>query len=260
MSSNLFLHAGAQSATLQEVCAVEAPEPTETWHPVSYRDYLWAVRNELDRVGLAIRSSEWGLWGDEGERMFGVLSLDTGSDEEYTISLGIRASNDKSFSNHLVAGSHVFVCDNLAFSGAVEMRRKNTRYAMDELPGRIRAALGEVGDLWQAQDRRFEAYRAVDLSTRADVDHLLVQAYERGVMPITYLPRLLEEWAEPRHEEFAPRTGWSFFNAATEVLKASSPLALPERTQELHALMDDTADMFGVTQASPDFEPTSYSG
>jgi len=49
-------------------------------------------------------------------------------------------------------------------------------------------------------------------------------------------PLLIEAWDEPRHEEFAPRTTWSLFNAFTEVQKGSGPRAQMEGSLRLSSL------------------------
>jgi hypothetical protein len=50
------------------------------------------------------------------------------------------------------------------------------------------------------------------------------------------LPKVIEAWEEPRHEEFAPRTAWSLFNAFTEVQKSAPPRAQMEGTLRLSSL------------------------
>jgi hypothetical protein len=53
--------------------------------------------------------------------------------------------------------------------------------------------------------------------------------------------------AQPRHEEFKPRTAWSLFNCFTEVLKETSFFALPPRTVALNGLLDQycgVSDLF----------------
>jgi hypothetical protein len=47
---------------------------------------------------------------------------------------------------------------------------------------------------------------------------------------------VIEAWEEPKHEEFAPRTAWSLFNAFTEVQKGSGPRAQMEGSLRLSAL------------------------
>ena len=50
------------------------------------------------------------------------------------------------------------------------------------------------------------------------------------------LPKVIEAWDEPKHEEFVPRTAWSLFNAFTEVLKAGPPRQQMEGSLRLSSL------------------------
>jgi hypothetical protein len=52
--------------------------------------------------------------------------------------------------------------------------------------------------------------------------HLMVEAIKGNVVPASRLPKVIEAWEEPKHEEFRPRTAWSLFNAFTEVQKGSA--------------------------------------
>ncbi len=65
------------------------------------------------------------------------------------------------------------------------------------------------------------------------VDHLLVRAMCANVLPASRLPKVLEAWESPAHEEFRPRTAWSLFNAFTEAAKQRSPRAQIEDTLRL---------------------------
>ena len=66
---------------------------------------------------------------------------------------------------------------------------------------------------------------------------------EKVVTP-TQLPKLVEQWDNPDHEEFASaRNGWRMFNAVTEALKGTSPIQLPQRTAKLHKILDEKFDI-----------------
>jgi len=39
--------------------------------------------------------------------------------------------------------------------------------------------------------------------------HIMVAAIRAGITPASRLPKILEAWDEPKHEEFEPRTAWS---------------------------------------------------
>jgi hypothetical protein len=59
-----------------------------------------------------------------------------------------------------------------------------------------------------------------------------------GVCADSYIPDVLKEWREPRHEAFESRNVWSLFNAFTETLKQALLAELPKRTLALHGLLD----------------------
>src|SRR5690349_1462002 len=112
----LMLHAGAHVATLDEIDAVVTPAPTESHHPIPHGEFIRLVKDRVDGLGLSIHKEEFGLWRD-GQRLFGVLDLRADDPSRgYSMAIGLRNSHDKSVSAILGLGSHVFVCDNLAFS------------------------------------------------------------------------------------------------------------------------------------------------
>jgi hypothetical protein len=57
---------------------------------------------------------------------------------DYTDTVGLRNSNDRTFPIGIAFGSRVFVCDNLAFIGDQVIRRKHTVKAKRELPGLVK--------------------------------------------------------------------------------------------------------------------------
>lgn len=70
----------------------------------------------------------------------------------------------------------------------------------------------------------------------AHAHHLMVEAIRANVLPASRLPKVLEAWEAPKHEEFAPRTAWSLFNAFTEVQKGSGARGQMEGSLRLSSL------------------------
>ena len=64
----------------------------------------------------------------------------------------------------------------------------------------------------------------------------MVEAIRANVLPASRLPKVIEAWEEPKHEEFIPRTAWSLFNAFTEVQKGAPPRAQMEGSLRLSSL------------------------
>ena len=235
---NLCLHAGAFEVPRQALAEVPTPSPTETWRPIPHEEYVRQVEWELPRFGLDVVNAAYALTHDGG-RFFGLLQVTRNGLEnpDYSLVVGLRNSHDKTLTAGLVAGSQVFVCDNLAFSGEVSISRKHTSFIMMDLPGMIGNAIGRLLGLFQVQDERVRRYQATGLSD-ADAHDLIIRALDKGVICASKIPEVLKVWRDPSHEAFRPRTAWSWFNSVTENLKDVLHL-LPKRTQALHRLCDD---------------------
>ena len=234
---NLYLHCGSRSVPRDQVAAVSTPPRTSSWVPIPHARLLDGVQSSLERAGLSVVSEAHGLSRD-GARYFGLLQVLNGQpDGDFGLIVGLRNSHDKSFPAGLAVGANVFNCDNLSFSGEVNLARKHTAHVERDLPQLIDRAVGQLGDLRRSQAERFAAYKGKELADSAAHD-LLVQALDARVLPVTHLPDVLREWRQPRHAEFREgKTAWRLFNAFTEALKGNLD-TLPRRTQALHGLLD----------------------
>ena len=233
---NLLLHCGGRTVERNQVQLVPTPRATDTWTPIPHLDLVTHVERTLQANGLAIGTQAHSL-SHEGLRYFGLMEIQRHeSDEDYCWVLGLRNSHDKTFPAGIIAGSAVFICDNLAFSGEVKLARKHTTHICRDLPRLVQSAVGKLMDRWHHQDTRLSIYKLTEIEDRTAHD-IVVRACDVGVCPNKLIPHVLHEWREPRHEAFAPRNAWSLFNAFTEALKGNL-IELPRRTEALHGLLD----------------------
>jgi hypothetical protein len=156
--------------------------------------------------------------------------------------VGIRNSHDQTYPAGLVAGTRVFVCDNLAFSGEVRISRKHTRYAMRDLRHLTARAVGQLGDKFLQLDQRVDAYKDRRINDPKAHD-LVIRAVDCHAITASQIPDVLDQWRHPAHEAFRSRTLWSLFNAFTEVHKAGNPHTTLRRGEALHGLFDAAADL-----------------
>ena len=113
MPCNLMLHAGAAAVPRTTLRSVATPESTSTWQPIPHEDFVAQVEDLLPRYDLRVVNEAHALTYDDA-RYFGLLEVRNGSNHrDYSWVLGLRNSHDKSIPAGLVAGSQVFVCDNL---------------------------------------------------------------------------------------------------------------------------------------------------
>src|SRR6266850_7619181 len=198
----LVVHRGGWEASLVALACVPVPEPSKSYHPVPYDRFVEEVKLHVPRFGLKVRSEQFAL-AREGSQMFGVLTCANGKpDADYAMAIGLRNSYDRSLSVGLVAGMRVFCCDNLAFSGEVKMNRKHTVNVFRDLPDLIYRMLSQVSSMQERNDGEIAAMKVRELPP-ARAHHLMVEAVKANVVPASRLPKVIEAWDEPKHEEFA---------------------------------------------------------
>ena len=215
-TSTLVLHRGARVVDLDELSGVKAPEPQGRWFPIAHSKVLTRVKETLGEAGFEVRREQLALSkGDH--RFFGVLDLESALTEGTTLSVGVRNSTDQSFPIGFAAGSRTFVCDNLAFSAELMVKRKHTRFGEQRFGNDIATAVQKLHQFKVDEARRILLMRATDV-TDVEADSLILRAFEKGIITTPYIPKVLDEWRVPRHGEFEERTYWSLFSAFTSAM------------------------------------------
>lgn len=232
----LCLHAGAKPIARADLANVPVPAATRTYAPVSHAQFVDTIESKLAGLGYHFGEAAFGLTND-GMRMFGVAQLRGGFiTDGYALTVGMRASLDKSMAPRVAFGSHVFVCDNMAFTGEVMFSRKQTTFIARDLPLLAAEACAKVGLLAARQDARFEAYKNMALDDR-DASHGIIEMLRTGVINTQRVEKVVREWHEPSHDH-GTKSVWRLFNAATEVLKDAPIAELPRRTIGLQSIAD----------------------
>ena len=258
--TDLMLHCGANRVSEADVRSAVTPASTVTHYPIGHNVLLDEAIKLIASHGFDVKNAAHAL-SHEGGRYFGLLevspkapaaparlALTAGTDganhtdglirPDFTTVFGLRNSHDMAFAASMVVGSHVFVCDNLCFSGEVKMARKHTRRILDDLPTLMSAAMGKLVTMRNHQDLRIQSYKDTEIDART-ADHLIMEGFRKGVVPGSKVGKVWGEWNAPSHEDFEDRTVWSLFNAFTEVLKTRGQIfEQPKYGQALHGIMD----------------------
>ena len=231
----LIMHAGGTTVDIHSVESVQTPPPTATHCPIPHHRVISDVDLQLKANGFDVTGWQHGLWGDDGERYFGLAEL-AARESDYRTVVGVRNSHDKRFAAQISLGNQVLVCDNLSFFGDVVLSRKHTRFVARDLSGLVGRAGRQLTALDEAQQAQIERYKSLELSI-PEFHDLAIRSGDSKVISASKLPKLLNEWRSSEHDEFHARNAWSAFNAYTEVMKGSSQETLSLRTQKLHNLL-----------------------
>jgi hypothetical protein len=236
--TQLMLHCGAKEVSRSELATVEAPPPTRTWFPIKHSDVLDAVLETVDQTGFAIEKMRLAL-SRQGAQFFGTLDLRCPIAEGVTLAVGIRNSINQTLPLGFVAGTRVFVCDNLAFRSELLVSRKHTVNGRVRFREAIAQAVQGLETFRAVESRRVELMRAAAL-TEVEAESLILRAYERRIVSHRLLPDVIRGWREPGHDDFQARTAWSLYNAFTGALgdrARSNPQQHAALTMRLAALL-----------------------
>jgi Domain of unknown function (DUF932) len=228
----LIIHAGANAISYDGLRTVCTPEGTETHIPVPHHEIVELIRYTLGFHGHEIIEEHHALTPD-GARYFGLLSLRSPYGD-YTDTVGLRNSHDKSFPIGIAFGSRVIVCDNLAFIGDHVIRRKHTVKAKRELPGLVTEIVQPLQDQRIQQNERLAYYRSIPLDGRA-ADHAILRMYRENIIGVQRIVDVLDQWERPEHD-WGDKTAWRLFNAATFAL-AGKVAERPLLTRGLHDVL-----------------------
>ena len=202
-----------------EIATVPTPEGTDSWHPVPHLDVIDAVTEVVKAHDWQIVDEQYGL-AREGQRMFGVMRINKSSSSEWSRCIGIRNSHDQSLSVGLAAGISVMCCSNLAFGGAMVLKRRHT--SRIELNGLVVTAIEELELEFLNLETVSEDLKLHEVSAD-EARAAIVKAAEIGAVNSCDIVPIFREFQKPSHEEFAEPTRWSLLNAFTEHAKKYSP-------------------------------------
>lgn len=245
---SLMIHAGAKAATYEELADAPMPESTATHVPIAHRSVVDMVKYSLGFFGHNVAEESYALTAD-GLRFFGVLSLRS-PHGDYSDTIGLRNSNDRTFPIGISFGSRVFVCDNLAFIGDHVIKRKHTANAKRDLPGLVAAVIEPLAAQRAVQAEKLALYKTVEFNE----DHArsaIMRMYLEQVINLQRIPDVHNAWLVPPHD-WGPPSAWRLFNATTYALHGRVA-ENPRATRTLHQVIDGTCEL--VTGISPKTRP-----
>lgn len=235
---NMSLIIAKNKVSTEQLATSFTPEGTDSFQPISHSSLVSYTRDAIERAGLSIVDEEHSL-ARAGQRYFGGFALTgadiTGSDRQ--IVLGLRNAHDKSFAASVCVGNRMMVCENLCFSSDVKLARRHTTNILTDLPRVLADAVGRVVSHWNDMGNRIEAYQQTEISRDRAAD-LLIDLVDSKAFPAREIYNAVQEFRNPRHEEFKGGTLWTLYNSITENLKGGDLAKLPFRTMTTQSIFD----------------------
>ena len=234
MSNNLLLSPDSSRVSREELQYIPTPPATATWKPVPHYDIASLIVNEAEERGYCILSEEYGL-NKSMTQLFGVLRCHPMGHPEFSRCLGLRNSHDKSLAVGLTAGVSVLVCENLCFGGETTIHRKHTSgICIEEM---IPGAFDDLLSQYQKLEANIEILRERKISLN-DARITVAKAAEIKAIPSCDVVPVLDEFKQPRHQEFAHYNRWNLYNAFTEIAKKYTPARVDRCYRKLGQLFN----------------------
>ena len=237
-----------KQVTRAELANLKTPMPTRSWMPVSHYDIANETINALQQVNYEILSERWTL-SRADQRIFGVIDLRLPIAEAgkgVNVAIGVRSGYDKTLPFGIVAGSRVYVCSNLSFSGEISYKRKHTINGFDDFLRNLEQSIIRLQDYAAYEAARIQKWMNFELKTE-QADALLLALFESQTLSVRHFKGIMEEYRNPSYHEFAGRiTLWNFFNRITTALKTRSterPLSHSCETSQLIHQLDKVIDV-----------------
>ncbi len=246
MSGSMVMHKGAKVVPVEVIAALPAPESLGRFHrPIPHIELIEGVRKEAAARDLGIAREQFAI-DPKGDRLFALFDFESKQAEaERAISLALRNSTQQSLAAQGVAGSHVFICDNLSLKGETFLfARKNT------INAKVIDMVRDGFDKFVPAAIELEA-RLQDLQTKllskSGAEAAIYRAFTKyEVAAIRYLPQVHEayfekgtgtvEGATGEYPEVGPNV-YGLANAFTRVFKGLAPTPKFEATRRLGAML-----------------------
>jgi hypothetical protein len=245
MSESRISHGKSTLATMEQLEAMPYPMKLGASHePIPHYLLASALSIEAQERGYSITRAQYAL-GMKGSALFGVMDLmppgvvDVTSDRG--MSIGFRNSTNATLAIKVVAGTRVFVCDNLCMSGdMIAVLKRNTKNLdlLDALKHGFDQFLQHASAL-DLHIARLQATMISDLQAKA----MVFDAFAQQVLPVHLFDDVSMAYFQPAEfPDCQPRTQWGLHNAFTRALKQLQPARAFSSNVAL-------GKMFGLTEA-----------
>lgn len=225
----------------EQLMGIATPDRTDSFTPIPHASLVNLTREAIGRAGLEIGLEEHSL-ARGGQRYFGGFALKgmdiDGADRQ--IVLGLRNAHDKSFAASICVGNRMLVCENLCFSSDIKLARRHTTNIIADLPRVLSDAVARVVSHWNDMGKRIELYKETEISRDRAAD-LLIDLVDAKAFPARDIYNAVQEFRNPRHDEFKGGTLWTLYNSITENLKGGDLSKLPFRTMTAQSVFDRIA-------------------
>jgi hypothetical protein len=206
-----------------ELYQIRVPLATDSYAPVSHRNMIEAVKEQLDIHNLIVSNSYYNTARD-GQQLIGYMDIKRSDNEELGLRLAFRNSYDKSMSVAFLAGCSVFICSNGMLSGEMKYVRKHTGTVIQEMNEKITHSINELDAHFERMVKHSDRMKEIEIEPRVSAELAGRLFIEHNLVSSQQMNIIKREIAKPSYVEFVVPSLWSFYNHVTNSLREAHPL------------------------------------
>lgn len=221
---------------LSQLLAVPAPQPTNTYAPISHSEIHNAILAEVKDNAFDIRDiSVKTKNGRNCIVMYGLLDkLSSNANPEIGIRVGFKNSYDRSMSFGFALGSEVFICSNGMVSGEYTIKKQHRMkdvnlYALDL----IHQYFGQVRDEHERNIIFASKLKDIDVTEKLAAEIVGELFINNKIISQGQLRKMTNEmYSSDKFRTFENNkniTAWDLYNHGTEALKTAANINLFNR-------------------------------
>lgn len=222
---------------LRLVELIRPPKAGSVWKGIQHGEFADLIVETANGMGWEISDMQFSLSNDEAD-MVAAFELDKLPDLEtpagLKFAMGVVTSNARRVATRLFAGARVAICSNGLATGEVVMEKKHAKGL--DLASELKESFSEYARTvartgWVVQQMKERKL------TSQEVEHIIMEAGRRKLMPWARLGFVDHEYRVPRFDEIGTGTSWALMNAYTWVVKRHPPLRQMTAMNEFRKLL-----------------------
>lgn len=227
----------------QELISLPIPESTNYYRPVSHRELMETVFDEIAKEGFTINSRRY-VANKDRSKVIAYYGIESG-DGRYSYQIGWRNSYDKSLSVGFVTGLEVRICGNGCLFGDYKFRKRHQGDVNNQLRDAIHEHVVTMNESYEQILTDFNGMKLRQL-TKKEMAELAGRMFiECEIINPNQLSSLKAEILNPTFDysdvtyNFENSDMYSLYQHLTYVLKDSHPLTNAKQLAAAHKFITE---------------------
>lgn len=226
----------------QDLYLVPVPSPTSTYAPVSHRNVVDAVLEQLDKHSLIVEKETFNT-ARFGQQLIGYMDIKHPDSSELGLRLAFRNSYDKSMSVAFTSGAVVWICSNGCVAGELQLIRKHTGNVLTEMNEKIVNSINELDDHFQRILKYSDEMKRRGLTLSQASRTLGEMFVEENLILPTQMSVVKQELLKPTYKDFVEESLWNFYNHVTFSFRESHPMTYLQQHKNFHEYIVDEFEL-----------------